>query len=297
MSIADEIKQSFKKGSILTKLIYINVAVFVAVNIVFLVFFLMDSTIFDKSEFLSWFAVSSNPDILIKKPWTIITYMFLHENFMHVLFNMLWIWWFGHIFLQHLSQKQMLGTYILGGISGAIFYVLAFNVFPAFEQVVHSSVALGASASVIAIVVVISFYIPDYKINLIFIGPVKLKYIALVSIGLDVLSIASYNAGGHIAHLGGALFGWIYVMNLKKGKDITRGFNHFLMNIFTWKKSKINPHMHVSYKKPKTDMEYNADKAKSQETINVILDKIAKSGYDSLTKKEKEILFKESSKN
>lgn len=297
MSVADEIKQSFKKGSILTKLIYINVAVFVAVNIVFLVFFLMHSAIFDRGDFISWFAVSSNPDILIKKPWTIISYMFLHENFMHILFNMLWLWWFGHIFLQHLSQKQMLGTYILGGISGAIVYILAFNVFPAFEQIVHSSVALGASASVISIVVVISFYIPDYKINLLFIGPVKLKYIALVSIGLDVLSITSYNSGGHIAHLGGALYGWIYVMSLKKGKDITRGFNNFLMNIFTWKKSKVNPHMHVSYKKPKTDMEYNANKAKNQEEINTILDKIARSGYDSLTKKEKEILFKESSKN
>ncbi|MFH2143660.1 MAG: rhomboid family intramembrane serine protease [Bacteroidota bacterium] len=297
MSILDEIKQSFKSGTTLIKLIYINVAVFVAVRIAYLIFYPLNSPVSSEDSFISWLAVPSNSDILLQRPWTILTYMFLHEDFMHILFNMLWLWWFGRIFLQFLDQKKLLGIYFLGGISGAIFYILAFNIFPAFAYFVNFSICMGASASIIAIVVAISFYIPDHKINLMFIGPVKLKYIALVSIGLDILSIKSENSGGHIAHLGGALYGLLYIMSFKKGKDFTKGLNNFLMSVFTWKNKSKKNQMHVSYKKPKTDMDYNAEKAKNQEEINKVLDKIAKSGYDSLTKQEKEILFKESNKN
>jgi len=296
MNIAEEIKQSFKKGNVLTKLIYVNLAVFLIVNIVAVIYFLLNRNGMSHNPVVPWLAVPADLNELIRKPWTIITYMFLHEGFLHILFNIIWLWWFGRIFLQFLDEKKLVGVYFLGGVFGALLYIIAFNVFPVFENYISRSIALGASASVVAIVVATSIHAPNYTINLMFIGPVKLKYIALVSIGLDIISIASTNAGGHIAHLGGALFGWLYIIQYKRGKDISKGLNGFLYNMFTWKKSK-KPKMKVKYSKPKTDMDYMADKAKKQAAIDKILEKISKSGYDSLTKDEKATLFKESNKN
>jgi membrane associated rhomboid family serine protease len=235
---------------------------------------------------------------LATRPWTLFTYMFLHKEFFHVLFNMLWLYWFGKIFLMYIDQKKLLGVYLLGGLSGAALYMMAYNFFPAFAQYVPYSIMLGASASVMAVVFAISFYVPDYSINLLFVGPVKLKYIAVFTIVLDFLMIASSNAGGHISHLGGALFGYIFMMQYKKQKDITKwAWGLFYPDKSSGgKKQYKNPHMHVSYKKPKTDMEYNKQKADERELLDGILDKIAKSGYESLSAKEKEILFKMSSK-
>ncbi|GAB4293426.1 MAG: rhomboid family intramembrane serine protease [Marinilabiliales bacterium] len=299
MTIIEEIKQSFRRGSVLTKLIYINIAVFLAVNIVYLIFFLFNITHAKtlQGSFISWFAVPADINILVKRPWTLISYMFLHENLLHILFNMLWLFWFGKIFLQFLDEKKLLGLYIIGGLIGAAFFIAAFNLFPVFRNLSSVPIALGASAAVMAIVVAISFFAPDYRVYLIFIGPVKLKYIALVMIVLDLLSIASYNAGGHIAHLGGAFIGWIYAVQLKRNKDFLLKFNNFTYGLFNWKyKPMKKTKMKVTYKKPKSDLEFMADKAKKQKEIDKILDKIAKSGYDSLTKQEKEFLFKESKK-
>lgn len=292
MGIFDEIKNSFKSGNSLIKLIYINLAVFLAVKIISVFFFLASTS--QTFSLVRWLAVPADLHNLLYRPWTIFTYMFLHEGFLHILFNMLWLYWFGQIFLRYFDDKKLLSVYLVGGLSGAALYILSFNIFPVFEQITPVSFALGASASVIAIVIATSVYAPNYKINLMFIGPVALKYIALVTIILDVLSIASSNAGGHIAHLGGALFGYLYIMQLKKGKNITRGFDRFMDKIFSIFKPR--PKIKVTYKRPMTDMErdieYNKEQAAKQEDIDKILDKIAKSGYNSLTKKEKEILFK-----
>ena len=292
MSIYDEIKGSFKSGSALTKLIYINLAVFLAVKIVSVFFFLASSS--QTFSLVNWLAVPADLTNLLHRPWTIVTYMFLHEGFLHILFNMLWLYWFGQIFLSYFDDKKLLSVYLVGGLAGAALYILAFNVFPAFEQITPVSFALGASASVIAIVIATSVYAPNHKINLMFFGPVALKYIALVTILIDVLSIASSNAGGHIAHLGGALFGYLYISQLKRGKNMTKGFDRFMDKIFSLFKPR--PKIKVTYKRPMTDMErdieYNKAQAAKQEDIDKILDKIAKSGYSSLTKKEKEILFK-----
>ncbi len=294
MSIYDEIKKSFKSGSSLIKLIYINLAVFLAVKIIGVIFFLL--SINPTFSIVNWFAVPADIGNLMYKPWTVFTYMFLHQDFIHILFNMLWLYWFGLIFLRYFDDKKLLSVYLVGGLFGAALFILTFNIFPAFQQVLPLSIALGASASVIAIVIATSVYAPNYTINLMFIGPVKLKYIALVTIILDVLSIASSNAGGHIAHLGGALFGYLYIMQFKKGKNMTKGFDRFMDKIFSFFKPRQK--FKVSYKKPMTDMErdieYNKAKAASQKDLDKILDKIAKSGYDSLSKKEKEILFKNS---
>jgi membrane associated rhomboid family serine protease len=292
MSVIDEIKSSFKSGSALIKLLYINIAVFLAVKIIGVIFFLL--SVSPTFSLVSWLAVPADLHNLIFKPWTIFTYMFLHQEFLHILFNMLWLYWFGQIFLSYFDDKRLLSVYLIGGIAGAFLYILSFNIFPVFNQSLPISYALGASASVIAIVVATSVYAPNHTIHLMFFGPVQLKYIAIVTIVIDILSIASSNSGGHIAHLGGALFGYLYIVQLRKGKNITRGFDHLMDKVFSIFKPR--PKIKVSYKKPMSDVErdieYNKSKVETQMKIDEILDKIAKSGYDSLSKKEKETLFK-----
>jgi membrane associated rhomboid family serine protease len=236
---------------------------------------------------------------LILKPWTLFTYMFLHFNFLHILFNLIWLFLFGRIFLRYLNEKQMLSTYILGGLSGAFLFIFFYNVFPGLIPYVEQSEMLGASAGVMAIAMGICFYVPNFTVYVPLIGPVKLKYIAVFFIITDILQIASYNAGGHIAHLGGVIYGYFFVQQYRKGKDLGKGLNSLLNSItslFTIRKKR----MKVSYKRSArnmTDMEYNRSKAQIQEEVDRILDKIAKSGYDSLTKSEKETLFKMSNKS
>lgn len=300
-NIWEEIKRQFKQGSVLTRLIIINLSMFVAINVVHVLLFLFStdaqSVALTIQEIMNWLSMPSAVQDFVGKPWAAITYMFLHKDFLHILFNMLWLFWFGRIFLSYIDEKKLLGVYLAGGLSGAALYMLAYNIFPAFSEYVPYSVMMGASASVMAVVFAISFYVPDYKINLLLIGPIKLKYIAVFAIVLDFMMIASNNAGGHIAHLGGALFGYIFISQYKKQKDITRwAWGLFYPQKKSGKRKKSNPHMHVSYKKPKTDMEYNKQKVSEQKELDKILDKIAQSGYESLSKKEKEMLFKMSNK-
>ena len=297
MNIGVEIRKMFNQGSILTKLILINAGVFLILKILGVFFYLFQNTLAD-STIISYLALPADLSTLAKRPWTILSYMFLHSGFIHILFNMLWLFWFGKIFLEYLDQKKLLSIYLLGGISGGALFILAYNVFPAFSQVLPVAVALGASAAVLAVVMTISFYTPDYRLNLLFIGPVKLKYIAVATIVIDILSIQNGNAGGHIAHLGGALFGFIYASQIKKGKDISRGFSRmmdWIVSVF-----KPRPKLKVEYKRPagktETDIEYKKRKNEEQKEIDRILEKISKSGYEALTKEEKEILFRSSNK-
>lgn len=253
-----------------------------------------------KSQMTGWlmnaFAVSANTGVLIERPWTLITYMFLHIDFFHILFNMLWLWWFGAIFIQYLSQRQLLGTYFFGGLAGALLYIVAFNFFPVFSIARESAVALGASASVLAIVVAIAFYVPDYTVHMLFLGQMKIKYIAIITIAIDLLMINSGNAGGHIAHLGGAIWGFAF-SRMIPGFDPTRFFDIFYKNKFKFttpgRKTRFKVHKGG---KPLTDDEYNKQKIMRQQRIDGILDKISKSGYESLTKDEKELLFSSSQK-
>jgi len=290
MSIVDEIKESFRKGTTLHKLIYLNLGVFLAVQLVRIILFLSNSyDLFD--EFVKYLAVPSNLDVLGKRPWTLVTYMFFHIDFIHILFNLLWLYWFGMVFIQELGLKKLLSTYLLGGFIGGIFYVLFYNLFPVFEPVRASSIALGASASVMAVVVASATFQPDRRMHLIFIGPVKIVYIALVMFIFTSLVDFSVNSGGKIAHIGGALTGFLIAYYYRQGKDITRGFDRMMDRIATWFKPG-RQRMKVTYKRPVDDLEYNKQKADEQKEIDRILDKISKGGYDSLTSKEKEILFK-----
>ena len=215
--------------------------------------------------------------------------MFLHEGFGHIFGNMIVLYFMGRLFLTYLDGKKLLSTYILGGLLGGLFFVLAFNIFPVFKQVVGGATALGASASVMAIMIAITVIKPNQEVYLYFLFRIKLKYISIALVVFDLISIPRGNPGGHIAHLGGALYGYLFAAQLIKGKDISRGFGHFMdafVSIFKPRKK-----IKVTYRKPVDDYSYNAQKAASQEEIDRILDKIAKSGYDSLTKKEKEVLF------
>ena len=296
----EEIKSFFRKKNILSRLILINVIVFIAANIINLIIWLFigqqANAVF--SPVVSWFAVPSDISALLSKPWTIFTYMFLQENFFHIFFNMFVLYFGGRIFLEYLSQKKLLSTYIWGGLIGGLFYVIAFNVFPVFNQYKTLSVALGSSASVLAILVAIATYVPNYSMTLILLGRVKLKYIALALVVIDILSIQKGNPGGHIAHLGGALWGYLYIAVLKNGFDMNKFFNNFnFSNIFkTFMKPKNSASKHYSKKRSVSDEDFNYHKKYDQKQIDSILDKISKSGYESLSKAEKEILFKTSNR-
>lgn len=289
MNIIDEIKASFKTGNTLTKLIYINLGVFLAINIavIFLKLFGGEQHI---ATIISYLSVPTSLKLLATKPWTLFTYMFTHFSFFHILFNILWLYWFGKIFLSYLSERQLLSVYILGGLAGAFLYILSYNIFPGLKEQVSYSHALGASAAVMAIVISIAVLVPDYRVYVFLIGPVKIIYVALVGFILSSLVDFSVNTGGKIAHIGGAAFGYLYTLRYNRGKDISVGFSRITDGIFSI--FKPGKKMKVTHKKPVDDFEYNKEKADQQKEVDRILDKISKKGYDSLTKEEKEMLFK-----
>ncbi len=293
MGIWDNIKKTFRNGSSLTRLIFLNIAIFIFLTIAGIIGFLLNNPEIS-AKTLNLFSVPSSLRSFLTRPWTIITYMFTHKDIWHILFNMLWLYWFGKIFLEYLDQKKLVAVYLLGGIIGAIVYILSFNIFPAFADFVDISVAIGASASVMAVVVAIAAYVPDYTVSLFLLGRIKIKYMALGIFILTSIMDFSVNSGGKLAHIGGALLGYLYTVNLRRGHDMGRGINKiidFFSTLFKPRKK-----VRVTYKKPTDDYEYNKIKAEHQAKINSILDKISKGGYDSLTKEEKDLLFKESQK-
>jgi len=296
----NEIKSYFKSNDIITRLIIINVAIWLFINVIRVFAFIFS---FSDGEVQYFFTdilgIPAAAGNFILRPWTFISYMFTHIEFFHILFNMLWLFWFGKIFLQYMSSRQLFATYIMGGIAGAVLYMIAFNVFPVFSDALPYSRAIGASASVMAIVTAIAMYVPNYSIHMIFLGKVRIFYIALFLFVIDFFMIRSGNAGGHIAHIGGALWGVSYIYMLKKGSDISALFQGLSFNKFknTFTKKKKSPFTNVySNERPMNDDQYNKQKAKNQDEIDKILEKISKSGYESLSKEEKELLFKASGK-
>jgi len=277
MTIIHKLINEFKNANILYKLIYLNVGIFLLYNILSVISSLF---ILDVGPSLEKLILPSNTSTLIKQPWSIISYMFFHKTFIHLLFNMIWLHFAGKLFLDYFNEKQFFSTYILGGLCGGILFILSFNYLPAFEIANQNAKAMGASASVLAIMFAISTHIPNYRIQIPFIGMIKIKYLAIALIILDVISIPKGNAGGHIAHIGGALFGYIYAKQLNKGIDISKNL-YQLINIVSLK--------NIFKKQNKTK--------KNQTKIDTILEKISKSGYSSLNKQEKEILFNASKEN
>lgn len=272
----------FRSGDPVFLYIGINTIVFVAVALFGVTYFLAGNTSVRFLDYVrEYFAFPAAIPRLPERFYTILTYQFFHEGLFLVLFNMLWLFWIGRIFMDFLKPRQFHFVYISGGIVGALFFLLAYNVIPVFASSVPFANVIGSSASVMAIAVATTTLVPDYSMRLLLIGNIKLRYLIIAYVVLDVISLASTNAGGSFAHLGGALLGFVYIKLLQNGKDWS-----------SWLKKK--PKLKVV----KNDTGRPSTKAKAdavnQKEVDIILDKISKSGYNKLSKAEKETLFKAS---
>ena len=299
--IIDDLKRTFRQGNIVVRLIYINVAVFVIGLLLSVVLGLFNVNI---NYFLRDLYLPADLLQLLRRPWTLITYMFMHAGAWHLLGNMLWLYWFGKLFLYFFSSKHLRGLYVVGGLAGGLLYIIAYNLLPAFSAQLYSATLVGASASVLAIAIATAVREPDFRINLMFIGPVKLKYFALFIVLFDVLYVGSNNAGGHLAHLGGALAGWWFVRGLGQGYDITHWVNvciDAIGGLFRKlerkpRKPKMKVHVNNATGNRAADYEYNAQKRAQADEVDRILEKLKKSGYSSLSEEEKRKLFEASNR-
>ena len=280
MSTPNNLKQRFERGNIVEKLIYINILLFVLTLLMSIFQSLYKN---DNNWIIQWFSLEADINSLFTKPWTMITYGFLHADFIHVLFNLIALYFIGNLFIDYFTQKQLLTFYILGTFFGGVIYLFSQNYFPLFEG--KTSVLVGASAGISAIFIGIATYMPNYELKIRFIGFVKLWYLAAIWVGLDVLGLAGGNTGGHFAHLGGGLFGFLFVSKASK-KEI--GVFKNIAAIFFKKNNPLKTvHKSTNTKKETTKSDF------TQKQIDEILDKISKSGYDTLTKSEKEFLFRQ----
>ncbi|MCK9639141.1 MAG: rhomboid family intramembrane serine protease [Prolixibacteraceae bacterium] len=292
MALTDEIKLSYQHGSYLIKLIYINIIIWIVVRLA-AVFMVLGGN--EELGYIDWLALPSSFGQFLSRPWTLFTYMFLHYELLHILMNLLWLYSFGRIFLEYHQPRKLLCLYIFGGISGGLFFMAAYNLFPSFRHTIEFSRLLGASAAVITIVIATAVYVPNHVLHLVLIGPVKIKWIALVSVILYVVNLSGDNAGGNFAHLGGACWGFFYMTLLKSGIDLSSRSERFFDKLFIWTKPKKK--LTVEYNSGSyREYGYNRSKKQQQEEVNRILDKISTSGYDALSVEEKEMLFRMSGK-
>lgn len=310
------LKQRFSTATMSTRFIYINVAVFIIVKVTALTLMLIGIS---PDLILRYLEMPSNPHQLAIYPWTALTYMFTHYEVLHILFNMLFLYWFGILFTQFFSPRHFVGLYILGGLGGAALYFLAYNTLPFFAGINGSM--LGASASILAIVVATAVKAPYYKVRLLLIGAISLKWLSIFVVFLDLISISSNNAGGHIAHIGGAVVGLLFGLAQKQGRDITLPINaviDWIVNLFRRNKTKVNigkAHSKNWWKakaksraKAKNNTQANTtanqqsspsaneQKQQAENEMDAILDKIKQSGYKALTADEKQRLFEASKK-
>ena len=277
-SLNQDIKDKLSNLNVLEKIIAINVVVFLLGLIL--------------KPYLIWFKLPSDFSDFIFKPWAIISYAFLHYDFLHLFFNMLWLYFLGKMFLNLFSSKMALNIYFLGAISGGLLFMLGYTVFPGLFGL--NSTLEGASAAVRALLIFLCAYMPNQGMRF-FTFNLKLWYIGAAIVVIDVIGLFGVNAGGNLAHLGGALLGYVYAKQLLKGQDIGKGFERFMDGIaHMFKPSKKGPLKTVHKNKSKVGgyRKGEFDKFNNQKKIDVILDKISKSGYDSLTAEEKEFLFK-----
>ena len=311
MGIIEEIKNRYRSGSLLLKLIFINAGIFLAVKLSVFVLMLAGidaSVVMDMVELPSaWAAVTM-------RPWTLVTYMFMHGDLMHIFFNMLCLYWMGMVFLEFNTPKQLVALYVLSGLMGAAFYLMAYNLLPGFAGA--SSGLVGASASVLGVSACMRA--PNYRINLLFIGSVALKWVAIVMVVLGVISFDGNNLGGHIAHAGGAVMGVIYALLLRCGFDITKGINRLIDRIsdlferhpkpmgepvqggrYHYGKSESDNASKSTKSSTKSDSDDLRSQyvTKEQAEVDAILEKIKVSGYASLSQEEKKRIFTAGKKN
>ena len=300
--IKEEFSNAWSKpNNAVVQIILINLIVFVVAR-VFKVFFDLSGATDTFFWIFRKLQLPADMGSLLLQPWSLVTYFFTHFDFFHILFNMLFLFWFGRIIQEFLNSKRVISLYVLGGLAGGLLYILIYNFLPFYADRVTDSMMLGASAGVYAIVVGAAVFMPNYTFFLIFIGPVKIKYIAIFYVFMSFIGTTGANAGGEIAHLGGALVGWLYISQLNKGSDMggwVINFIHFVKSLF-----KPQPKIKVTHRsgnrrptgsKKKSGTSKGADQTPQSE-IDAILDKISESGYESLTKDEKQKLFNASKK-
>lgn len=285
MSRLQDLKYRFNRLNIAEKLIVINLVCFVIPFFVRTLFFLFK---LPQEDFYIWFELSPQLDVLLYRPWTLISYGFLHGGIGHILWNMLLLYYSSQIFLNLFSEKRFINVYFLGILTGGLIFVISYAIFPVFKGMYPPLV--GASAGVMSVLIFMSTYTPNQEVRLLFFN-VKLMYIGIALVLIDMLQIPSGNAGGHIAHLGGALWGYLFASQLQNGNDLGAPFERLLdkmSTVFT-SRSEIKTVYRSSRPKRKTT---HRPSNQEQEKIDAILDKISDSGYDSLTKAEKDFLFK-----
>ena len=301
----DNLVSRFRSSSIVGKYIYANVALFVFVVLI-AVFSLLLNSPGASDSLVRCLELPASPGQLIRQPWSLFTYMFLHADFWHILCNMIALNIFGKVFLNLFSVRHFVGFYILVGLFGGLFYVLALNLFPYFAPLAPHSYLLGASASVLSVAVASAVRAPGYRLNLLFFGSVKLSTIAVVTVLVSFLMITGENPGGNFAHLGGAFAGWLVSTLLAKGIDLTSVVNKpidLLSTIFkkrpprAKKKGKFKFTASSGSAKHASDYSYNAGKKADEAEINRILEKIKKGGYASLSDQEKKRLFDASNRH
>jgi membrane associated rhomboid family serine protease len=297
----EDFKGAFSKpNNGLIQIILINVIVFLLLNI----FMLM----FKWTGLAGWYGyvegnmmLPANLSVFITRPWTLVTYFFSHTGIFHILFNMLFLYWFGKLVEEYLGNRRLINLYLLGGLAGGILYLLIYNLIPYYSQQIEDSVMLGATGAVFAVVVGAATLMPNYTFFMFLLGPVRIKYIAAFYIVMSFVQLsADNNPGGNLAHLGGALLGFIFIKQLKKGTDIGQPLTTLAESIK--KLFARKPAMKVTYHKKESNRStvssYNqASYTPNQDEIDAILDKISRSGYESLTKEEKQKLFRASQKN
>jgi membrane associated rhomboid family serine protease len=276
----------FKTLNIANKLIVINIAVF-------LLFFIASFLFNTSSEVLmQWFVLPEEPIEVLKQPWSLLTYSFLHGGFTHILFNMIWLNFFSKFILNLFSEKRFLTVYLLGALYGGLLFVMAYNVFPVFQS--KAGYLLGASASVSALMVFAATYSPNISFRF-FMVTIKLWQLAVGLFLLDLFRLGSgTNPGGMLSHIGGAVFGYVYAVQLAKGNDIGLWFEKIVASLVNLFKTKKNTPFRKVHKTPKNTSKKKTTSVKDERQIKIdgILDKIGKSGYESLTKQEKDFLFK-----
>ena len=281
MNLLDNLRYRIATFSIAEKIILINVLCFVLPMLLNTIFFLLK---IPSGVYMNWLQLSPKFDTFITRPWTLISYSFIHSGFFHLLWNMLLLFYSGRLLLNLFSDKIFINNYFLGVIAGGIIFVLSYSLFPVFKGTYPPMI--GASAGVMSVFIFICTYTPEHELRVLFFN-VKLKYIGIVFFFFDVIQIPYGNAGGHLAHIGGALLGFSYARQLVNGRDIGSGFEQVWQYLF------IKKQLKTVYKSPNKERFNKANKNgdNSQIKIDAILDKISKSGYDSLSKEEKDYLF------
>jgi membrane associated rhomboid family serine protease len=293
-NLIEELKFQLRAGTMTNRLIIVNVSVFLALLLIrkSLLLFNIDPLMSD-GWIHHFMDLNSSFSAFIRAPWGLVTSIFTHEEFGHLLFNMLFLYFSGRFFEQYFSRRKLWLTYLFGGIAGGLLELIANNLFPALEGT--NVVILGASGSIMAIFTALAFYQPNLQVSLFGIFPIRIYFLALFFLFKDLINIGTDDQIAHFAHLGGALFGLLSIQNLHSPKNIlvridalmarlTRSFKHE-------KKAK------TARTRFKTDEEFNSEKRQKQVKMDQILDKISKSGYDSLSKAEKEFLFNQSKKS